>query len=207
VQISVSFETGKAPALPGVAPPQQPPSMGQRTIESVDVSALPAMLREKVTQSGILQVGSTMEGSLGGIHALVASLRQIDDHLRLQVNFTTTSANIKVILIGQDAPQPQIQQPTAIRVGGNVEAQNILTKVNPVYPPLAKQARIQGTVRFNAIIGADGTVQNLQVVSGHPMLVQAALEAVKQWVYKPTLLNGNPVEVITTIDVNFTLLE
>ncbi|HBY59718.1 MAG TPA: energy transducer TonB, partial [Solibacterales bacterium] len=62
-----------------------------------------------------------------------------------------------------------------------------------------------GTVRFNAIIGRDGTIQNLTVVSGHPLLVPSALEAVKQWVYQPTLLNGEPVEVITQIDVNFTL--
>jgi protein TonB len=90
-------------------------------------------------------------------------------------------------------------------VGGQVEAANLLRQIKPGYPPLAKQARIQGTVRFNAIIAKDGTIQNLQVVSGHPMLVQSALEAVRQWVYKPTLLNGEPVEVITTIDVNFTL--
>jgi protein TonB len=70
---------------------------------------------------------------------------------------------------------------------------------------LAKQARIQGVVRFTAIIGRDGTIQNLTLVSGHPLLVSAAQEAVKQWRYKPTLLNGEPVEVVTQIDVNFTL--
>ena len=73
------------------------------------------------------------------------------------------------------------------------------------YPPLAKQARIQGTVRFNAVIGKDGTIQNLTLVSGHPLLVPSATEAVSQWVYQPTLLNGEPVEVVTQIDVNFTL--
>ena len=78
-------------------------------------------------------------------------------------------------------------------------------KVTPPYPPLAKQARIQGAVRFTAIIGKDGTIQNLNLISGHPLLVAAAQEAVKQWVYKPTLLNSEPVEVITQIDVNFTL--
>ena len=77
--------------------------------------------------------------------------------------------------------------------------------MSPPYPPLAKQARISGTVRFTAIIGKDGTIQNLQLITGHPLLVQAATEAVKQWLYKPTLLNGEPVEVITQIDVNFTL--
>jgi len=64
---------------------------------------------------------------------------------------------------------------------------------------------MQGTVRFTAIIAKEGTIQNLQLVSGHPMLVASATDAVKQWVYKPTLLNGEPVEVITQIDVNFTL--
>ena len=95
--------------------------------------------------------------------------------------------------------------PQRIRVGGNVQAANLVRKITPVYPPLAKQARIQGTVRYTAVIGKDGTIQNLQLVSGHPLLVAAAGEAVKQWVYKPTLLNGEPVEVVTQIDVNFTL--
>jgi protein TonB len=90
-------------------------------------------------------------------------------------------------------------------VGGNVQAANLIRQVRPNYPPLAKQARIQGVVRFNAIISRDGTIQNLQMVSGHPLLVPAATDAVRQWVYKPTLLNGEAVEVQTQIDVNFTL--
>jgi protein TonB len=94
-----------------------------------------------------------------------------------------------------------------VRVGGNVQSANMINKVTPLYPPLAKQARIQGTVRFTALIGIDGTVEALQLVSGHPLLIQSAQDAVKQWMYKPTLLNGNPVEVITQIDVNYTLSE
>jgi len=100
----------------------------------------------------------------------------------------------------EKAPTPQ-----RIKVGGNVQQAMLIAQPRPLYPPLAKQARIQGTVELNAIIGKDGTVQNLTVVKGHPLLVQAALDAVKQWRYKPTLLNGEPVEVQTTIDVNFTL--
>jgi len=88
-------------------------------------------------------------------------------------------------------------------VGGNVQSANLLEKVDPVYPPLAREARIQGTVRFTAIIGRDGHVQNLQLISGHPLLVPAAQAAVKQWVYRQTLLNGKPVEVITSVEVNF----
>src|SRR6267142_5042821 len=95
--------------------------------------------------------------------------------------------------------------PSRIRVGGNVQAAMAIRAPKPAYPPLAKQARIQGVVRLNAIIGKDGTIQDLKAASGHPLLVPAALEAVKQWLYKPTLLNGEPVEVVTVIDVNFTL--
>lgn len=102
-------------------------------------------------------------------------------------------------------PVEKPKAPERIRVGGNVQAANLVKKVTPVYPPLAKQARVQGQVRFTAIIGKDGTIQNLQLISGHPLLVPAATEAVRQWVYRPTLLNGDPVEVITQIDVNFTL--
>jgi len=105
-------------------------------------------------------------------------------------------------------PPPPVEKPKTpqrIRVGGNVQAANLIRKVIPVYPALAKQARIQGTVKFQAIIGKDGTIQNLQLVSGHPLLVANAQQAVSQWIYKPTLLNGEPVEVVTTIDVNFTL--
>ena len=95
--------------------------------------------------------------------------------------------------------------PQRIRVGGQVQAAKLVRQPRPVYPPLAKQARISGHVILNAIIGKDGTIQNLTLASGHPLLVPAAMEAVKQWVYQPTLLNGEPVEVVTQIDVNFTL--
>jgi TonB family protein len=100
---------------------------------------------------------------------------------------------------------PKAVAPQRIRVGGNVQQAKLVNQPKPVYPPLAKQARIQGTVRFSATIGKDGDVKNLEAVSGHPLLVPAALESVKQWVYRPTLLNGMPVEVVTQIDVNFTL--
>jgi TonB family protein len=95
--------------------------------------------------------------------------------------------------------------PQRIRVGGNVQASNLIRRVDPVYPPLALQDRIQGTVHFTAIIGKDGRIVNLQLVSGHPALVIAASDAVRQWVYKPTLLNGEPVEVVTQVDVAFNL--
>jgi hypothetical protein len=95
--------------------------------------------------------------------------------------------------------------PARIRVGGMVQEANLIKKVDAVYPPLAVQARISGQVRFVVIIGKDGSVVSIQLVSGHPLLVAAARDAVNQYAYKPTLLNGNPVEVITQVDVNFSL--
>ena len=103
------------------------------------------------------------------------------------------------------APPPPRPTQTRIRQGGNVQAAKLVNRVQPVYPPLARQTRISGTVRLHAIIGKDGSVQQLEVMSGHPLLVRAAMDAVQQWRYQPTLLNGEPVEVDTTIDVIFSL--
>jgi len=98
-------------------------------------------------------------------------------------------------------------QEQMIRVGGKVIAAQALYQPPPPYPPLARMARIQGTVVLQAIIGKDGTVQDLKVLSGHPLLVRAAVDAVKTWRYQPTLLNGDPVDVLTEISVNFTLAQ
>ncbi len=92
-----------------------------------------------------------------------------------------------------------------VRVSSGVTAGLVIHKIQPTYPPLARTARVQGSVLLAAVIGKDGTVQNLHVISGHPLLTQAALEAVKQWRYKPYILNGEPVEVDTQVTVNFTL--
>ena len=107
--------------------------------------------------------------------------------------------------MGGAPPPPKPHQTGPLRVGGNVQAARILNRVQPVYPPLARQTRISGTVRLHAIIGKDGAITSLEVMSGHPLLQQAALDAVRQWRYQPTLLNGEPVDVDTTIDVIFSL--
>jgi protein TonB len=100
---------------------------------------------------------------------------------------------------------PKAATPQRVRVSQGVTQGLLLKKVTPQYPPLAKQARIQGVVVLSALIGKDGSIQNLHVVSGHPMLTNSALEAVKEWKYRPYILNGEPVEVETTINVNFSL--
>ena len=100
---------------------------------------------------------------------------------------------------------PKIATPQRVRVSSGVVSGLLLRKVQPNYPPLARQARIQGTVVLQAQISKEGAIENLQLISGHPMLAPAAIEAVKQWKYKPYLLNGEPVEVETQVQVNFTL--
>lgn len=82
---------------------------------------------------------------------------------------------------------------------------NLVHRVQPAYPPLARVARIQGAVVLQAIISKSGAIENLQVLNGHPMLVRSAMDAVRQWRYRPYLLNGEPVEVETQITVNFVL--
>jgi protein TonB len=90
-------------------------------------------------------------------------------------------------------------------VGGNVKPPQKLTHVNPVYPPIAQSARVSGVVIIEAVIGPDGNVQSAKVLRSIPLLDKAALSAVQQWVFTPTLLNGFPVAVIMTVTVNFTL--
>jgi periplasmic protein TonB len=100
---------------------------------------------------------------------------------------------------------PKIATPQRVRVSSGVTSGLLVRRVPPAYPPLARQARIQGTVILQAEISKEGNITNLQLISGHPMLAPAAIEAVKQWKYRPYLLNGEPVEVETQIQVNFTL--
>jgi len=100
---------------------------------------------------------------------------------------------------------PKSVTPHAVRVSSGVAQGLLIHQVRPEYPALARSARIQGSVVLQATIGKDGAIQNLHLLSGHPLLTQAAMEAVRQWRYRPYLLNNEPVEVDTTIQVNFTL--
>ena len=107
------------------------------------------------------------------------------------------------------APPARAETPTPptapVRVSTSIQSALLIFGPKPVYPPLARAARVQGTVRLTAVIGTDGTIRNLKLISGPPLLVATSVQAVQQWRYKPTMLNGSPVEVITEIDVNFTL--
>jgi len=103
------------------------------------------------------------------------------------------------------SPPPPIVNARPYRRGGDVQAASLIYEVKPVYPPIARITRTQGTVVLEAVINKQGTIDTLRVLSGHPVLAQAALDAVKQWKYQPTILNGDPIEVLTTVTVMFTL--
>ena len=106
------------------------------------------------------------------------------------------------VLVPPPPPEPvkppgPVVSSTPIQVGGVVQSAKLINRTMPRYPPLARQARVQGLVRLEAVIGEDGAIRELRAVSGHPLLIPAALSAVKRWRYRPTLLNGRPVRVIT----------
>jgi periplasmic protein TonB len=109
------------------------------------------------------------------------------------------------ILSSTPVAVPKVATPTRVRVSQGVSSGLLIKRVQPNYPPLARQARIQGQVVLHAEISKDGTITNLQLISGHAMLAPAAIEAVRQWRYKPYLLNGEPVAVDTEVIVNFSL--
>jgi len=149
------------------------------------------MIREEEAPPPMPGAGGVVGGVPGGIPG-----GQLDGVIGGIVN---SSSNLAYV------PKLQPVVPQRVRVSQGVTNGLLLNKVAPAYPSIAKAARIQGNVVLKAIIGKEGTIQDLQLVSGHPMLVPAAIEAVRQWRYRPYLLNGQPVEVETTITVIFTL--
>jgi TonB family protein len=172
----------------------------------------------KLGIQGTVVVQAKLDSSAEVSDALVVSgpdeLRKEALRSVLNWHFTNDAAGTtRLITISFQADAPQIapalpsapRQLQKIQVGGNVQSTKVVLQPKPVYPPLAKQAHIEGVVKLHALIGVDGTIENLSIISGHPLLVPSALEAVRQWVYSPTYLNGNPTEVETEIDVNYTL--
>jgi protein TonB len=95
--------------------------------------------------------------------------------------------------------------PSRIKIGSNVQAAKLASKVDPVYPEQARAAGIEGDVQLEIVIGLDGHVQSADPKDGNPILATAAADAVRQWIYQPTYLNGDPVSVITTVTVPFKL--
>jgi TonB family protein len=194
------------PGVPGSTTEAAPAQSSYRVIREISVTGLGIPAEELIAK---LPVHVNDEWRPESMQALNQALHQIDEHL--YVGVTQLPPNAVILRITAPGPlrapdaAPSSGTATVIPVGGNVQNAMLVYREDPVYPQIAKSARIQGTVELSAIIGPDGHVQELKVASGHPLLRQAALDAVKQWVYKPTLLNGNPASVSTTINVVFSL--
>jgi len=184
-------------APPPPPPPPPPPAVAQVVHVKPQAHLMDAgkLVAPKVIPKDIKIIKEEAEpdmgGSMGGVPGGVAG--------------GSMGGVLGGVIGGMAPPPPKPRATGPVKVGGNVQAARIINRPNPVYPPLARQTRINGTVRLHAIISKDGTIQQLEVISGHPLLQQAALDAVRQWRYQPTLLNGEPVEVDTTIDVIFSL--
>jgi TonB family protein len=150
----------------------------------------------------------TSEGAAGGAKAdLPAAATGVAGDVPGGIPDGQTGSAINGIISSVPATMPRVAAPQRVRVSAGVSTGLLMKKVNPEYPAEARRGRIQGTVLMHAIISKTGDITTLELVSGHPMLAPAALEAVKQWKYKPYLLNGQAVEVDTEIQVNFTLSE
>jgi TonB family protein len=212
IPVSVNFRLAQASAGGALKPPRPallPPSVLRR----IDYSNLPENMREALQRRLSVREGDTLNN--GASERLAAEIRSVDEHLNFgyRVDSQDGSGTLYISL-GDTPPLPNVAPPfnppptegvRRIRVGGNVQSSKLIEQPKPVYPPLAKQARVQGTVRYNVLIASDGTIRQMDLVAGHPLLVEAATPAVRQWRYQPTLLNGEAVEVVTMVDVNFTL--
>lgn len=201
IPVTIRFQLSGVPA----PPPQVPLMNGQPTVlKHIVFGPMPPNVAETLARDMPVHVGDTLtQEVLSNVLALVS---RTDEHLNVNVHTDAGAVTLVITLPGAPSGASNVAgQVRQIRVGSRAQAANLIHEVAPQYPPLAKQARIQGTVRFNVVIGKDGKVNNIQLLSGHPLLAPAAAEALRQWVYRPTLLNGDPIEVKSQVDVNFTL--
>lgn len=222
VRIAIQFNRGNNATPAAADAPTTPTVKGGLPIEAAHWTGTVSDIRYVGLSSELQQqVESRLPVRKGDAYSqdtyrsTVAALSAVDEHLRLTVQVVRDGGPVVLQIALPNAqgavplPAPPADlstPPQRIRVGGNVQAENLITKVTPSYPPLAKAARVTGTVSLAVTITKEGTVENIDLISGDPLLVPSAIEAVKQWVYRPTLLNGNPVEVLTQVNVNYTLM-
>ncbi len=170
------------PAAPSSLSPVVPAAESSKEIRPLPQSTLPPQLPRNAEQEPVVLPESPNSSPSGSI-----------------IPKDTTVAQTPA------PPSPEAPVTRQIKVFEGLQPSKLLKQVRPVYPLAALMARIEGVVRFQAVIGKDGRVRNLQFVSGTPMLTKAASDAVSQWIYRPALLSGEPVEVVTQIDINFSL--
>lgn len=209
IQVSVNFKSTDR-SLADVSKSRFPESLPSGPLKKIEYMNVSQNVQSTLQSRLAAYQGAVLTRE--SVSSLAAAIRDVDEHLAITIGTdpTDNSATAQIYLgepvlaaVPFDPPaRPGVKR---LRIGGNVQSTKITNKIRPAYPPLAKMSRIQGTVRFNTLIGQDGTIKALALVSGHPLLAESARAAVEQWQYQPTLLNGDPVEVITVIDVNYTL--
>jgi len=191
---------------PPPPPPPPPPAAAevQRVVRQIQTDVLttgqlrtPSRIPEKVQMIKEEEAPPPMPASGGVVGGVPGGIP--GGQLGGVIGSVISSSNLSAV------PKFIPATPQRIRISQGVTKGLLIHRVEPAYPTLARAARVQGDVVLSAVIDTNGQIQNLQLVSGHPMLVPAAITAVKQWRYKPYLLNGQPVEVETTITVIFSL--
>lgn len=205
VRASIDFKL--PPELPMQVRSDFPSTVSEATtrrIGRIDLTGLPEALVPLLSKRLAEFEGKVIDGNV--MNQIRQAVKSIDSHYVSIFVSDNGGEELTVRMTLSTSPGSSQSMPSGpIRVGGNVQSANQLKRVEPVYPALALQARISGMVRFTILVSPTGNVTRITVVSGHPLLIPAAQEAVKQWTYRPTHLNGQPVEVQTTAEVEFKL--
>jgi TonB family protein len=202
-QVTIGFQLPEGKMAPAAPTAVSEGGLEGRTVKSIRVLGLSDQARSELLAGLPVHEGDTI--SAGQLVKVMQAAKGFDEHLKVMPIPSAPGEAILQIAAPDYKPDAQPAGPSRIRIGGTVQQSKLISQPHPIYPPDAKAARIQGVVQLSAVIGKDGSIQKLEVISGHPLLVPSALEAVQQWKYQTTLLNGNPVEVATQIDVNYTL--
>ncbi|MGD0359420.1 MAG: TonB family protein [Bryobacteraceae bacterium] len=194
-QVTMNFKLPNGAAdskLPFALPPDF-----HGTLKSIQIEGLTAAARDELLSRLPAHEGDAVNAD--AMASLEKAVRDFDEHLKVALS-PDEPHTLRIFLAPASGPGAM-----KIRVGGNVQQAKLVTKVSPIYPAEAKAQGLEGLVRLEAILGKDGAVEHLEVLSGDPILAAAAIDAVRQWHYQTTLLNGDPVEVVTEVMVNFTL--
>ncbi len=190
------------PPMPPPPPPPAPPKQVYHLVKQISRFVAPTVIPNSIpppTPEAAVMDSSELEGVPGGVAGGVVG--GIPDGI---LN-AALGIHKPVTLAPPPPPPPRPVPHKAIRVGGDVQAGKLIYRVSPLYPVLARQARVQGSVILQVMVDEKGNVTDVRVVRGHPLLESAAVEAVQKWKYKPTFLNGQPVAVISNVVVTFTL--
>ena len=188
-----------------VLPPAPAGPLGRR-IQMIEVRGISNDARNALLARLPAREGEVLSQELA--EATVQAVQDFDEHLRVGfAGAPNGESAIEIALTGyRSDPSPSLPSVVnRIRIGSSLLQSKLKSAQPPGYPALARQARVEGVVKLNVVVGKDGSVQNLSVVSGHPLLIPAAIEAVKRWTYEPTAINGSPTDVESEVDVKFAL--